>query len=188
MESLTADTQNYLNLIERSITRQNLFIKEIIEYGRNSRTPVQSMELDIEMLIHNILEDLKYSEYYAGTQINIQIDPQAKIIACDPVRMKIILNNLLSNALKFKSKYKEHQVSINVFKKRDSNFGLTIEDNGIGIDSKHFDKLFTMFYRATDQQPGSGIGLYIAYEAAKKMGMTLSISSTFGEGTTLTLS
>lgn len=188
MESLTKDTVNYLNLIERSINRQNIFIKEIIEYGRNSRMPVQIIEMNLENLIHNILEDLSYSEHYAVTQISVNLDPQVKTILCDPIRMKIILNNLLSNALKFKSKYKEqHKVTITAFKK-EKNFGLTIEDNGIGIDKKHFGKLFTMFYRATDQQPGSGIGLYIAHESAKKIGMNLSVFSTVGEGTTFTLS
>jgi PAS domain S-box-containing protein len=187
MNQLSNDTQHYLTLIERSINRQNQFIKEIIEYGKNSRTQVEFETINIEEVINNTLEDLKYSEYYQNTEINLQIDQETKIVECDKIRIKIILNNLLSNAIKFKSKYRDkHIVDISVFKVN-SKFGLTIKDNGIGIDDKHLDKLFTMFYRATDQQPGSGIGLYIAFEAAKKINMSLTLSSKFGEGSTFTL-
>lgn len=187
MEKLSEDSQHYLSLIERSISRQNQFIKEIIEYGRNNRTLVHMEPVDIESLVNNIIEDLKYSEHYSTSEINVYIDPEVKIIECDQIRMKIILNNLLSNAIKFKSKFKDkHIVNINVFK-LDNRFGLTIEDNGIGIGDKHLDRLFTMFYRATDQQSGSGIGLYIAFEAAKKMNLSLTVSSKLGEGSIFTL-
>ncbi|MBL7870069.1 MAG: GHKL domain-containing protein [Cyclobacteriaceae bacterium] len=187
MEQLSKDSQHYLTLIEQSIKRQNQFIAEIIEFGRNSRTQVQMEFVNIEKLINNIIEDLKYSEHYSNTEINVHIAAEVKMIECDKIRMKIILNNLLSNAIKFKSKYKErHLVSITVFK-TETGFGLTVEDNGIGIDSKHLDRLFTMFYRATDQQPGSGIGLYIAFEAAKKMNLSLTVSSELGEGSVFTL-
>jgi PAS domain S-box-containing protein len=187
MEQLSKDSQHYLTLIEQSIKRQNQFISEIIEFGRNSRTQVQMELIDIEKLINNIIEDLKYSEYYFNNEIKVRVDPEVKLIECDQIRMKIILNNLLSNAIKFKSKFKDkHIVTVSVFK-NDTRFGLTVEDNGIGIDSKHLNRLFTMFYRATDQQSGSGIGLYIAFEAAKKMNLSLKVSSVLGEGSTFTL-
>jgi PAS domain S-box-containing protein len=187
MEQLTIDTNQYLNLIERSITRQNQFIKEIINYGRNNRTQIYMEFVDIEEVINNTVEDLKYSEYYASAEIHVRVDPAVKVVECDQIRIKIILNNLLSNAIKFKSKYKEkHIVSVAVFK-TETGFGLTIEDNGIGIDAKHLDRLFTMFYRATDQQSGSGIGLYIAFEAAKKMNLSLTVSSKLGEGSLFSL-
>ena len=187
MEKMSEDSQYYLTLIERSISRQNQFIKEIIEFGRNSRTQVKMEMIDIGSMIGNIVEDLKYSEHYVNTEIKIQVDPEVEVIECDKIRMKIILNNLLSNAIKFKSKYKDkHLVSVTVLK-TETGFELTVADNGIGIDEKHFEGLFTMFYRATDQQSGSGIGLYIAFEAAKKMNLSLSVSSKLGEGSTFIL-
>jgi len=56
-------------------------------------------------------------------------------------------------------------------------------DNGIGIRKEHQDKIFDMFYRATDRSQGSGLGMYIVRQAIEKIDGTISLSSVYGEGT-----
>ena len=60
-------------------------------------------------------------------------------------------------------------------------------DNGLGIAKEHVDKIFDMFYRASEQQSGSGLGLYIVKETIEKMNGTITVSSKLGEGSCFTV-
>jgi signal transduction histidine kinase len=64
---------------------------------------------------------------------------------------------------------------------------ISVTDNGQGIGDTHQEKIFDMFYRATDNKPGSGLGLYILKEALKKIKGRVEVESVIGEGTTFTL-
>lgn len=64
---------------------------------------------------------------------------------------------------------------------------IRFKDNGIGIEAKFMNKLFTMFYRATDKSPGSGLGLYIAREVIKKLKGSIDVQSEYGVGTIFTI-
>jgi signal transduction histidine kinase len=61
---------------------------------------------------------------------------------------------------------------------------IEITDNGIGIEEKHIDKIFNMFYRATEKTPGTGLGLYIVKQVLEKIQGKISVSSTYLSGTT----
>jgi signal transduction histidine kinase len=60
---------------------------------------------------------------------------------------------------------------------------MEFSDNGIGIRKEHQDKIFDMFYRATDRSQGSGLGMYIVRQAIEKIDGTISLHSTYGTGT-----
>jgi signal transduction histidine kinase len=64
---------------------------------------------------------------------------------------------------------------------------IAISDNGEGIDRKHLDQVFTMFFRGTTTSIGTGLGLYICKEIVSKLGGQLRVDSTLGEGTTMTI-
>jgi signal transduction histidine kinase len=64
---------------------------------------------------------------------------------------------------------------------------IQVTDNGSGIEPEHQQKVFQMFYRASEQAKGSGLGLYIVQETLLKLGGSISLSSQLGEGTTFTL-
>jgi signal transduction histidine kinase len=64
---------------------------------------------------------------------------------------------------------------------------IRFEDNGIGIEKKNLDRIFEMFYRATEQSDGSGIGLYIVKNAVEKLQGKLLVNSVAGQGTTFTI-
>ena len=107
-----------------------------------------------------------------------------KILIGDPVRLNQILINLISNALKFT---KNGAVSITAdLKKVDGNIyfiEFKVKDNGIGIDERYQDKVFEMYYRATERSQGSGLGLFIVKEIIHKLGGEISIQSIRGKGT-----
>jgi signal transduction histidine kinase len=64
---------------------------------------------------------------------------------------------------------------------------LVFEDNGIGIEAQHVPKIFDMFFRASEQSTGSGLGMYIVKQTVEKLGGTIGLESTFGEGTRVTI-
>jgi signal transduction histidine kinase len=87
------------------------------------------------------------------------------------------LQNLISNAIKYQdSKKGDSYLDITC---QEKNQQLVIEflDNGIGIDSIHKDKLFGMFYRATNEAEGTGLGLYIVRLSVEKLGGTITFES-----------
>ena len=109
---------------------------------------------------------------------------KASVIVADEFRLRVILNNLLSNAIKFQRDDEPHPRVVVKSEVHPDGCILTVQDNGEGIAPEYLSKIFDMFYRASERTAGSGLGLYIAKEAAEKMGGRLSVSSVVGEGTT----
>jgi signal transduction histidine kinase len=98
--------------------------------------------------------------------------------------LNIVLYNLVSNALSYYNPYEEHpyvrlQVTAN-----EREAVIRCEDNGLGIAPEHQDKIFRMFYRASTDSKGSGLGLYIVKEAVDKLQGQISLQSTPGKGST----
>ena len=97
--------------------------------------------------------------------------------------MRVIFNNLISNAIKYQQKNElNKKILIDCLIASDK-ARIIISDNGIGINSIYLDNIFKMFYRATRESTGSGIGLYIVKEAVEKVHGSITVASTEGEGT-----
>ena len=111
---------------------------------------------------------------------------QHEVVISDPSRLKIILQNILSNAIKFRNKNQKSLITLST-RLNDGKFMLSIADNGEGIKPELKHKIFDMFFRGSQSSNGSGLGLYIAREAAKKIDASISVSSTYGEGSVFTL-
>ncbi|MFZ6012412.1 MAG: sensor histidine kinase, partial [Bacteroidota bacterium] len=109
-------------------------------------------------------------------------------ICADMIRLRIILNNLVSNAIKFHrfDGYVKPYVKITLVKS-DSRYVITVADNGKGIGDSHVKHIFDMFYRASEDSQGSGLGLYILRESVLKLGGTVEVKSHIGDGTTFTV-
>lgn len=178
------DVDNYVNLIHESILKLDMRIKDIIDYSKNSRLKLYREKIDIYKLIETALEgyqqDLKKQSVTATIEVASQID-----MYTDKVRLTIILNNLISNAVNFQrvgvdDGWIEIKGEVSM-----ENLILTISDNGIGITQKELDHACEMFYRASSNSIGAGLGLYIVKESLKKLNGNLEISSTTMKGTTV---
>jgi signal transduction histidine kinase len=93
------------------------------------------------------------------------------------VRFSIIINNLITNAIKFQDYNKECsylQLEIQI---TEQTLRLLARDNGIGIAPDHLNKVFEMFYRGTDRASGSGIGLYLVKQTIEKMKGSITVTS-----------
>jgi signal transduction histidine kinase len=99
----------------------------------------------------------------------------------------VILDNLISNSIKYYDKNKTDSF-INISATENEGFiNLTVEDNGIGISEEHHNRIFDMFYRATNHVKGTGLGLSIVKAALEKMGGSISLASEYGKGCKFTI-
>lgn len=176
----------HLNMMKGRIKTMEGFIKEVTDYSRNVRLGIALQETDLETVIKEVTHNLAYMS--AGKNIRIEINLAEKIsFLTDPNRLKVILNNLTSNAYKyhrldqpdphiiFHAHKTQHQVVIN------------ITDNGVGIPKDYHQRIFDMFFRASVQSEGSGLGLYIVQETLQKLNGTIRVESTSGLGSTFTV-
>lgn len=173
-----------LSMIQGRVEAQDNFIKDIINYARNVRTDLSTEPVNLLKLVDQVFESVRYNANAERISFIKTIDADIVLIT-DRVRLSVILSNLISNAIKYFDSNKT-QPTIEISFNRKFNT-LSIKDNGIGIQREHIDKIFNMFYRGSDRSTGSGLGLYITKEAANKLGATIDVESTYGEGSTFSL-
>jgi len=175
----------YLDMIHQSALQQDHFIKEILDQSRNSRLEVKREEIQFEPLIDETFNQLKFATS-TGQSVEkvIKISQEAPFFS-DRWRLKVILNNIISNAIRYRNG-KDPVIKVNV-EIRGHLATLAIEDNGKGIEKDHLPNIYKMFYRATDDGAGSGLGLYIVKEAIDKLNGHIDIESEVGRGTTVKL-
>lgn len=181
------DQLSYFGKIESSVRKLEVFINEVLDYSQNKRLEAVREQFKLKDLCTEILDNLKYIEEFRDVQVDLNgLSEQA--ITNDKTRMKIILNNILTNAVKYQKRIPGHQHLVKVSSLQKPNkFLIDIEDNGEGIHPDVQDKIFNMFFRGHHRSNGSGLGLYIAKKAAEKIGGNISVRSEYGKGATFTL-
>jgi signal transduction histidine kinase len=182
-----SEAQNYLLLMHERLKVMDNYIKEIVEYSRNARTEVVLTEVPLKSLVQEVVQTLKYSTDLNKVNIVIRIDDSLNAITDRP-RLQVILNNLIGNGFKYQDFSKTQPFLLIGATVENGRCVIKIEDNGIGIRQEHHQRLFGMFYRANDTVAGSGLGLYIAKEAAEKTNGIITFVSEYGKGSTFTVS
>jgi signal transduction histidine kinase len=165
--------------------QQDHFIKEILDQSRNSRLEVRREEIFFEPLIDETFTQLKFATPTGKSVEKIIHIKQDGPFYSDRWRLKVILNNIISNAIRYRNG-KDPVIKVDI-EIADHLASLAIEDNGKGIEKEHLPNVYKMFYRATDDGAGSGLGLYIVKEAIDKLNGDIQIDSTVGKGTRVQL-
>jgi signal transduction histidine kinase len=176
------ELKSYLSMMRGRIDALEKFIRDIIDYSRNSRLEVVHEPVNLHELVHEIMESLRFTDEHNVVSFKEELSKDF-IILSDKVRLKIILNNLLSNALKYHDPEKNDSVVSIQANHSNELLHILVEDNGLGIDSDQLPRIFDMFYRASVNSTGSGLGLYIARETIKKLNGKITAESTPGVGT-----
>jgi signal transduction histidine kinase len=180
------DAMHYVDLMEESILKLDNIIRDIVAYSRNNRTQVQLETVELSEVVRDISTGLRYLETdEVALKDVIEVKKSAALIS-DRSRIQIILNNLISNAIKYRHAARKPKIQITC-EHLNSQAVLIIEDNGMGIKDEHLNKIFDMFYRTNDQSSGSGLGLYIVKETVKKLGGEVNVRSQVNNGTTFTI-
>jgi PAS domain S-box-containing protein len=186
-ETTEEGTGEYMKMLEGSVKRLDILIGDILEYSKNARTDVKADNIDFEVLLKEITANLKYMND-ADNRVKINIDiKNESILVSDKRRISAILNNLISNAVRYHNPQTGNPyVNITVHSMAKETV-IEVADNGIGIKEDFHQKIFEMFYRVSESSIGSGLGLYIVKEAVGKLQGTVNVESKPGQGTKFTL-
>jgi signal transduction histidine kinase len=140
--------------------------------------------------LHKLAQDcFPEVNYIAGAnQVKLDIHTQGEgEFYSDEFRVNIILNNIIANAARYtRSEAEDKFIKVDILVSQE-NASITIADNGDGIPEEHMPKIFDMFFRGSEKATGSGLGLYIARQAADALGGTISVESNQNQGTVFTV-
>lgn len=181
-ESQETDTLNHAEMIRHSVNRLDNFIRNILSYSQNNRTGLIVEEISVKKMITEVINSLQSMREAVGIRYEIDIR-EDQIFYSDKLRFNTILENIISNAIKY---HKNEPVSryIKIEGHTDhENFHFTITDNGIGIAPEYHQKIYDMFFRLSSKREGSGIGLYIVKDAIELLQGNIEIESGEGTGT-----
>lgn len=174
---------HYLVKIEGRIKKLDEFINSMVTYARVNRGEMTTADVDLYEVVKSTVRELEYLENFNAIRVEIDVvNDGKKLIRNDPFLVNIIIGNIISNAYKYYNPEVSSflRITIDV---SPSHAVMEFSDNGIGIRKEHHDKVFDMFYRATDRSKGSGLGMYIVKQAIEKVNGSITMRSTYGEGT-----
>src|SRR5690606_6023053 len=177
-----ANLTQYLKKIEGRIKKLDEFISSMVNYARVNRGEITVGEIDLERTVKTMIQELEYLDNFSSVTTKIQVNNGAVPFRNDHFLLKIAIGNVISNAYKYYNLEVDSYLRI-VIDVGPSSAVMEFSDNGIGIRKEHHDKIFDMFYRATDRSQGSGLGMYIVRQAIEKIDGTITLSSVYGEGT-----
>jgi len=177
--------QDYLQRIIKACGDMNALIDSLLEISKVSGVQLMLYRNNISDLIDEILQEL--GERYPERRIRLIPYPRIFLLT-DYTLMRICLQNILSNALKFSDVREECVIRI-AFEETKEHFIISIEDNGIGFDMKYHERLFTPFQRlhSVKEYHGTGIGLCIVKRIMQKHHGDVRMESETNRGTTVYL-
>jgi len=180
-ENLSDTEESYLDRAAGSAHRVQEMVDAVLSYARVDSRGQQFTSVDLT----DVLEEVKAGLWKEITCARAEItNDRLPIIEGDPSQIPALLQNLLSNALKFADKIPA-RVHLGV-EERDDEWQVSVRDEGIGLDPANFDRVFVMFQRLHTEKeyPGSGIGLAICKRIVERHGGRIWVESEPGRGAT----
>lgn len=188
-EDLTKEEQSeFFGRIHKMVRRSKETIQDLVDVTRLREDTNRNKEwLNVGELFAEIAGNFDDQIQQQGARIYTDFS-NADQVYFSRINLKSILQNLLSNSIKYHSPERIPEIRIRTEKKE----GFTIiefEDNGLGIDLEKFrDRIFGMFHRFHSHKEGTGLGLYIVRQLIEKSGGSIEIESEVGVGTTFKIS
>jgi len=183
-ESRPAEIRKIIEMVTGSINRLDKFVVDLLAMSRDHRMEEpEAVPINFMVEVNNSITNF----HHVYTTKNLEI--RTKIIQWYPfhsdlTKIRIILNNLISNSIKYRKNLDEGFSFINIeIETSDKEAKLIIEDNGEGIPHDKLGKIFDMFYRASENSEGSGLGMYIVKNVIQKLDAEIKVDSEEGEGT-----
>jgi signal transduction histidine kinase len=176
------EMREMLFLMEKSLKKLDTYILSMHDYYSLQRGELKIIDINFD----NLMEELTplYNVIAQTNNIEFKIDIlQYEIFRSDEVALKLILNNLLSNAFKYQDKDKKDKLVEVAIEVQKSAATIRVSDTGIGILGTHIGEIFNLFYRANSQEVGSGFGLYNVKSALLKLNGQIEVNSVMHQGT-----
>ena len=178
-EKLDESGMQIVNRIAKSAEKMDKMILDLLVHSKISQENTIFANLSLEKCIKEVIRINQ--DTIEQNKVKIDVKLPLQYVKGSQIILNQVINNLISNAIKFTDKIKDPKVIIwSVI--RDDMIRLYIEDNGIGIEEQYFDKIFNVFEKLhTTEYPGTGIGLAIVKRGIEKMGGRSGVESKVGK-------
>lgn len=176
------EMKKYVNLIDKSVCKLDVTIKELIFFNEISCRPGIYTHFYASDVIQQSLEEVIMTEENSQ-DVSFDILMEENIEICSDITLvRNIIYNLIANAVKYKRENVLTKIDI-LLKKEADFFVVEVSDNGQGIAESIQDKVFNMFYRGNVKSQGSGLGLFLVKQSVEKLHGKIEMESTLNEGT-----
>ncbi|MGB0523625.1 MAG: sensor histidine kinase, partial [Flammeovirgaceae bacterium] len=183
IEKTPSQDSEYINMLEDQVHKLDTFLNSMLNFSKASRGQSQHELIRFDEVIDDCLAEFEGHPNYYQLMVNVNIEGDQYAFANDLTRLKIIIRNLLSNAFEYLNPSTEMPFLYIYVKIEPDTCRLMFDDNGIGIAYECLDKVFNMFYRASELSNGSGLGLYIVQQAIQKLNGVIQLESSEKVGT-----
>lgn len=188
---LNETSRGYMERIQNAARRMQTLINDLLSYARVTTKANPFVPVDMDQIVADVLLDLDV--HIQQTQATVQVDTLYGFDA-DPLQIRLLLQNLISNGLKFQAPDRPPQIRISMACFTDNSVDtdsgdriqLRVQDNGIGFEEKYLDRIFGIFQRlhSRNEYPGTGIGLAICRKIVERHNGTITATSEPGSGST----
>lgn len=178
-DSLGTEGRAKIEMMKSRIRRMHRLIEDILEYSRLGRIEATKIRTDLRTIVDNVVESIA-----PPVPIKVVVEGNFPTVPCDPVRMHQVFQNLIGNAIKHMER-PEGEIHIGCMPD-DGSWRCHVRDNGVGIDQKHFERIFKIFQtlKPKDETESTGIGLSIVRRIVEGHGGRVWVESRIGEGST----
>ncbi len=166
---LPEEGQQYLRIIRENTAAMNRLVQDLLAFSRTTRQALHKQTVSTHALVHQVLAELK--DAAAGRKIDWAIGDLPPCQA-DPILLKQVWANLLTNALKFTRTREVARIEIGALTDKERHVHFYVRDNGVGFDNEQAGKLFGVFQRlhSEDEYEGTGVGLAIVARIVTRHG------------------
>ena len=180
--NLTQDVRENLEIIMKNATQMGMLIDDLLDFCRLGRAPLAVKTIDMNEMVKTVIDEVQAVNETAKPEFNIHELTKAK---CDPVLMKQVWTNLISNAVKYSRKKGQPIIEIGTTHVNGS-ATFFVKDNGAGFDMKFSDKLFAVFQRLhkVTEYEGTGVGLALVHRIITKHDGKIWAEAKVNEGAT----
>jgi signal transduction histidine kinase len=178
---------SYMGMIDKKLDQLREFVTSLLTIGQIDTQEVRYEWIAPAVFVDRTINDLSNIAGAEKVKLDNRVDPQIRIFT-DEIIFRSGLQNLVSNAVKYRNLEVEDPHCIITCLEQSDRVLVTVEDNGIGISPEDQGKMFSKFSRFTNQGEGSGIGLYFVKKSIEKIGGNIELWSELGKGSRFTLS
>jgi len=165
----------YILMMKESLEKQDRFINEMLTFIKSKHTGVSKTECSLSAIVDNVIAQNNYQN--GGKAVIFYKELELTQIQGDALKLQVILNNLVSNSIKYSDKKKPEQwVKVKSYRANEE-MVIEVEDNGLGIRPKDQDRIFDKFYMSGDNKKSSGIGLYLVKDAVTQLNGKIEVRS-----------
>src|SRR5437868_12794737 len=150
----------------------------MLTFIKSKHTGVNKTECSLNNIVDNVIA--QNSHHNGGRRVHFYKELELTQIQSDALKLQVILNNLVSNSIKYSDAKKPEQwVKVKSYR-ADEEVVIEVEDNGLGIRPKDQDRIFDKFYMSGDNKKSSGIGLYLVKDAVTQLDGKIEVRSELG--------